>query len=145
MLSERIFADLKQAMLNRDAQTVSVLRMLQAELKNAQISKMGELTPDDEISVIRKEVKKRREAAAQYNAAGNGVRAIEEEAEASILEQYLPKAADEELVRAFMLEVAGTIGELEPKHRGQLIKAARDKFGSSLDGQTAAKLASEIV
>lgn len=144
MLSEQLTADLKSAMLNRDTTTVSVLRMLQSELKNAAIAKMADLSLDDEIAVVRKEVKKRTEAAEAYTKAGNADRAQAEEAEATILSAYLPAAADEQDVRAFMKGYAAGLGTLEPRHRGELIKAAREKFGNSLDGQTAAKLAGEL-
>jgi uncharacterized protein YqeY len=131
-------------MLNRDATTVSVLRMLQAELKNASIAKMGDLTEDEEIQTVRKEVKKRTEAAEAYTKANNTERAKAEEDEAQILSVYLPAAADEGAVRSFMKEYAVGLGTLEPRHRGDLIRAAREKFGNALDGQTAAKLAGEL-
>lgn len=144
MLSEQIAADLKNAMLNRDAATVSVLRMLQAEMKNAAIAKMADLSEDDEIGVVRKEIKKRTEAAEAYQKAQNADRAAAEEGEAAVLAKYLPPAADEEAVRAFLKEEASNLGTLEPRHRGELIRLAREKFGQNLDGQTAARLTGEL-
>jgi uncharacterized protein YqeY len=145
MISEQLPADLKQAMLNRDSITVSVLRMLQSELKNASIAKMGEAsTDDDAINVVRKEIKKRTEAAEAYHKAGNVERATAEEEESIILKAYLPAAADEEAVRVFLKEFSATLGTLEPRHRGDLIRAAKEKFGNALDGSTAARLAGEL-
>ena len=144
MLSERLAADLKQAMLDRDQETVSVLRMLRGELKNAEIAKTAELSETDEITIIRKEVKKRGDAAAQYRAVGNEERATLEEAESAVLQRYLPAAADEDAVRAFLKEFAPTLGTLEPRHRRNLIEAAMAKFEGTLDGQTAARLSGEL-
>lgn len=144
MLSEQLVADLKSAMLNRDTTAVSVLRMLQSELKNAAIAKQGELTPDDEINVIRKEVKKRTEAAVAYRQGKSEERAQSEEAEAAVLNQYLPAATDPEAVRAFLKDASSKMGTLEPRHRGELIRAAREQFGPALDGQTANQLVGEL-
>lgn len=143
MISSHITADLKNAMLNRDTVAVSVLRMLQAELKNAQIAKMADLSEADEIGVVRKEIKKRIDAATAYRQAHNEERAVSEESEAHILEAYLPPAADPEAVRAFLREAAAGM-TLEPKHRGELIRKAMTQFDGSLDGQTAATLVNEL-
>ncbi|HSI20267.1 MAG TPA: GatB/YqeY domain-containing protein [Verrucomicrobiae bacterium] len=144
MLSDQLSADLKQAMLNRDATTVSVLRMLQSELKNASIAKQGEVSDQDAIAIIRKEVKKRHEAATLYKQGNSTERAEAEEAEAAILSRYLPAAADEDTVRAFLKEKAAELGALEPRHKGELIKAAVAKFDGGVDGQTAARLVNEL-
>ncbi len=144
MLVEQLSADLKQAMLNRDTFTVSVLRMLQSELKNASIAKQETLTSQEEIVVIRKEVKKRIEATTAYRTAGHNERADAETQEAELLSAYLPAAVDEDRVREFLKEQAATLGTLEPRHRGELIRAAVAQFDGRLDGQTASRLVGEL-
>lgn len=144
MLSDQLSADLKQAMLNRDATVVSVLRMLQAELKNAAIAKQAPLDEPETLGVIRKEVKKRKDAAEAYTSAGSADRAAAEEGEAAILSRYLPAAADEASVRAFLQEEVAKLGTLEPRHRGELIRSAMAQFAGALDGQTASRLVGEL-
>jgi uncharacterized protein YqeY len=145
MLSERLAADLKQAMLNRDSQTVSVLRMLQAELKTATIAKLNEpLTEPEELGIIQKEIKKRKEAANQYETADNAELSASEAAEAAILQTYLPSAVSDDEVRAFMKSLAEKLGTLEPHHRRDLIQGAMSQFPGRLDGQKAAQLAGEL-
>lgn len=89
--------DLKQAQLNRDEINTSTLRLLLSEIHNVQIQK-GQVSDEDIISVIQKEAKKRQEAAESFKAGGRGEQAQREEAEAAILEGYLPdKISNEEL------------------------------------------------
>lgn len=149
MLVDQVSADLKQAMLNREPLKVSVLRMLQAELKNAAIPKVGEtektgLTEAEEMTLVRKEVKKREEAAKQYESGGSADRAANEREEAEVLRGYLPAAVEDDSVRAFLKEEAAKLGTLEASHRGTLIRAAMAKFEGQIDGGQAARLVGEL-
>lgn len=144
--SEKLTADLKAAMIARDEQVLGTLRLVKTELMNAKIAKMSDLDADEELAVLRKEVKKRRDSAAMYRSQGSEDRASAEEAEAEILAQYLPAAPTDEAITAFLSEqLAAFTGERTPALKGTLIKAAREHFGSSLDGQTASRLVGEIL
>lgn len=135
-LIERLTADVKSAMLAHESERVAVLRLLQAEVKNAQIKK-GEALSDDEIlQVIRKEVKKREEAAILYTEQNHPDRATQELAEAAILKEYLPAALDSSVIEDFL---KGKLLEWNedptPALRGKLIKEALTHFGSQVDGK----------
>jgi len=144
MLSEQLTADLKTAMLNREADKVSVLRMLQSELKNAAISKMHELSELEQIEVIRKEIKKRGDAAAQYEIAGNMERSNLEKSEAALLQTYLPAAVDDSTLMAFLEKESEKLGTLEARHKGDLIRAAMAEFTGRINGQQASRLVGEL-
>jgi uncharacterized protein YqeY len=143
-LQEQITADLKTAMLARESESVSVLRMLNAEIKNAAIASGQALDESQLVQLIRKEIKKRKETAAAYIQAGSTDRAASEESEAILLEKYLPPAVDSALVEAFLKQEASKLGTLEPKHRGELIRAAMQQFSGQVDGKVVSDLVSQL-
>lgn len=87
---DQIKADIKTSLLAGDRFRVDALKLAQAALMNARIAKQSDLTPEDEIQVIQKEIKKRKEAAEMYEGAGATERAENERGEVSILETYVP-------------------------------------------------------
>jgi uncharacterized protein YqeY len=140
-----IAADLKSAMLARESEKVSVLRMLQSELKNNHIKKGGDLTEDEILQVIRKEIKKRQETADLYTTQNQPERAAQETQEASILSVYLPPAADPSAVEAFIAGRLQELGTPTPHMRGQLMKETMAHFGASVDGKTVNEIVSRLL
>jgi uncharacterized protein YqeY len=118
--------------------------MLQSELKNALIANGSPLSESEETHILRRELKKRAEAAQAFQIAGRTEQAATEEQEAAVLAAYLPPAVDADEVRAFLRTAVEALGALEPRHKGELIKAARAKFGDALDGSLAAQLVQEL-
>lgn len=143
-LPEQINADLKTAMLSKDSQAVSVLRMLNAEIKNAVIAAGTPLDEPQLVQLLRKEIKKRKETAAMYAGAGQAERANTEEAEATLLSKYLPPEVDSAIIETFLQQEAAKLGTLEPKHRGELIRAAMQQFSGQVDGKTVSDLVQKL-
>lgn len=104
-LSQRITEELKTAMKASASDTVAVLRQLQAATKNLAIEKRRELTDEEVLSVIRKEIKKRQEAAALYEKGGRPELASKEKAEADILQPYLPAQLSDAELTALVAQV----------------------------------------
>jgi len=122
MIEDQIKQDLKQAMLERNEVAVNTLRMLISEIRNAAIAKGGELSNPDVVSVVQKELKKRKEAAASFRQGSREELAAQEEAEAQVLEEYLPaQLSDEEL---------GKIVD----DMGRVIGVVMSKVGQSAEG-----------
>lgn len=97
---DKIQADLRKAQLARDEIKVSTLRLLLSEIKNAEIAKGSEVGEQDIISIIGREVKKRKEAASGFRSGSREQSAQKEEAESKILEGYLPeRLSNEELTK----------------------------------------------
>src|SRR3989344_2697246 len=95
MLKEKIFDDLKSAMKSRDALKTSVLRMVLSAIKNKEIETKGradskELGEDDMLGIIKKEARKRKEAAEIYAKNNRPELAEKESSEAEIISRYLP-------------------------------------------------------
>jgi uncharacterized protein YqeY len=88
---DKVKAEIKTSLLAGDRFRVDSLKMAQAALVNARIAKTSDLSESEEIAVIQKEIKKRKEAAQMYESANSSERAEKELKEAGILEAFVPK------------------------------------------------------
>ncbi len=145
MLTDRIQEDLRKSQLERDEVKTSTLRLLLSEIKNAQIAKggppAGGLTDEEVISVVQRETKKRKEAAAGFRSGGREDQALKEEDELKILESYLPsQLSNEELTKV----VEDTINELGAKSMADMGKVMGVVMGK-VKGQTDGNVVSGIV
>ena len=142
MLKEQINADLKTAMLARNAFETTVLRGLKASIldEEVKLGKREEGLSDAEIeTLVAREVKKRKEAANLLDAE----RAENELKEAEILSKYLPEMASEEEIRAAVKAEISAMGEVSIKQMGAIISKMKAKFGNSADGAVLAKIVKE--
>ena len=141
-LLDRLAQELKAAMIAKDAERLSTLRLLKSSVGYAQIERRTEnLTEAEVVALIQKEVKKRRDAAEQYEKGGRPELASKEKQEITVLESFLPKplALDEleQLIRAAIQETGAT----SKKQMGQVIKAVQARAA----GRAAGKIISELV
>lgn len=135
-LKERIISDLTEAMKAKDADRVSTLRMVKANLMNRQIEKGGELTDDEVSKALQSLVKQRRDSIEQYEKAGRSELADKEAAEISHIEVYLPQAASPEEIEQAVAEAVVETGASTMKEMGVVMKAAMAKLqGKSADGR----------
>ena len=88
---DKVKADIKTSLLAGDRFRAEALKLVQAALMNARIAKTADLTPEEEIHVVQKEIKKRKESIAMYESAGSQDRADNEAKEVVILEEFVPK------------------------------------------------------
>jgi len=91
---DRLKSDLKEAMLKRDATSVSTLRMLISQFQYARIQAGRDLSDDDAIGLMQRAVKTRRESIEQFEKGGRPELAAKEAAEIAVVERYLPRAMD---------------------------------------------------
>jgi len=134
-LAEQIPEDLKAAMKAGEKGRLSVLRMLRAALENERIAKREDLTDDDAVQVVLREVKRRREAAQQYRDSGAEDRALAEEAEAEILSAYLPAALPEDELEGAIDEVIAETGAKTMKDMGRVMKDVMARYRGRVDGK----------
>jgi uncharacterized protein YqeY len=136
-LREDITAAVKAAMLARDAERTSTLRMIQAKLKDTDIAarpKGVSAVPDDEIfAMLRSMIKSRRDSVVLYRQGGREELAAKEEAEIAVIEGFLPRTlAGEALAAAVQAAIAET-GATSAKEMGRVIGALKARHGASLD------------
>lgn len=135
-LKDTIIADLTAAMKAKDADRLSVLRMVKANLMNRQIEKGGELTDDEIIKALQSLVKQRRDSVEGYEKGGRADLAAREAAEISVIETYLPQAATADEVDAAVNAALAETGASSIKDMGAVMKATMAHLaGRSADGK----------
>jgi len=138
-ISQSIVEDMKTAMRAKDSLTLNVVRNLKSSIKYAAIEKLGaegELPDLDVITVIRKEIKKRQDSIASYEAANRADLADTEKAEMAVLEKYLPAAMSlEEIVKLVEGAIAET-GATSKKDMGPVMKLVQERAAGRADGKT---------
>ncbi len=134
-VADQIFADLKAAMKAREKERVGVLRMVRADLQNAQIAAGHDLSDDEALAVLTRAVKQRRESASQYRSAGAEDRAVAEEGEIAIIEPYLPAQLSEAEVVALIDAALTEMDEQERTNLGKVMKAVMPKVAGRADGK----------
>jgi uncharacterized protein YqeY len=129
---EQVRGDMTSAMKAGEKDRVGALRMVLSELQKAQ--KDGNA---DEQAVLRRERKRRLEAAEQFRGGGRPELAEQEEAEAKLIEGYLPAELDDTELDAIVAAAIAETGAGDPKDMGQVMKVVMAKAGGRADGKRA--------
>lgn len=144
-LNEKIKTDLVSAMKSHETFKVSVLRMLKSELQLESINLKKDLTDDEIITVIKRNVKKRKDAIEEFKKYGKSEEIEKNNTEITILESYLPaQLSDEEIKKT----IVDAINELKPesiKDMGRVMKYLTEKIGTVADmGKVSAQVKSKL-
>ncbi len=143
-LRDRIPEDIKSALKNRESLELTVLRMLQSSIKNREIeNKKRELTDEEVIGVISTEIKKRREAAKEYEKVGRPDAAADETAEMNILMKYMPEQMDETQIRSLVIKAITDTESSGMKDMGKVMKEVMPKLKGKADGALVNKIVKE--
>lgn len=135
-LSERIEADLKQAMRDRKEVDKMALRALKTALTMARTATANhDLTEAEVQTVIQKEAKRRRDTAAEYERLGAPDKAAAELAELPILERYLPRQLSEAEVEVIVREVIAEKGATSMKEMGSVMSGVMARVTGVSDGK----------
>ena len=145
-LHANLSADIKAAMLARDADRLGTLRMLKSTLGYVAIERKTELLPDaDFISIVQKEVKKRRDSIEQFEGGGRPELAAKERVELAILETYLPQALPPEELEALVKACIQETGATSKKDMGQVIRAVQAKAAGRAEGKVISQLVGRLL
>jgi len=134
-LSDQVRADLTESMKARSAERTSVLRMLQAAIKNEQINVQHELSDEEVMSVIRKAVKQRHDSIEQYSKGNRPDLAAKEQSELEILKTYMPPELTDEEIESGVREIITSTGAQSKKDMGKVMKEATGRFKGRVDGK----------
>ena len=132
--------DLTSAMRAGDRDRVGRLRLILSELQKA--AKDGDV---DEQAILRRERKRRVEAATAFRDNGRAELAEAEEAEASIIEAYLPAELGDAELREIVQAAVAEAGATSPKDMGAVMKAAMPRIAGRADGKRVSALVNEIL
>ena len=137
-IKDRLTEDMKQAMKDKEAGKIrlSVIRMVRASIKNVEIDRRKELSEDEVVEVLAKEVKLRRDAAEEFKK-GNRPDLVETlDQEVAVLMKYLPEQLSEEEVRKLVGEAIVATGAASAKEMGKVMAALMPKIKGRADGKT---------
>ena len=121
-LSERITNDLKEAMKSKDSFRLSVIRMVKGAMQLAKPNPREELTDDDVITVISKQIKMRNDSIKEFEAAGRSDLVEQNKKEIEILNTYMPKQLSEEELTEIIDKVFEEVKPTSQKDMGLIMK-----------------------
>ena len=144
---ERLQADITAAMKARDADTLSTLRMLKTALMELKTKKAKDATlhPDEEIEVLQRYVKKRREVIEEMRKVGRADVVAKEEQEITVTQRYLPQGVSEDDLRALVREAIARTGAAGPKDLGKVVGAVMAQVKGRAEGGTVSRLVKELL
>lgn len=134
MFVDRLSADLKDAMKGKEEQKTSTLRMLLAALKNKKIDLQHDLTDEEALAVVQKQVKSLQDSMAQFTAGGRADLAEGVKKEMEILAPYLPAQMTDVELEAIVKEALLPLGALTKADMGRAMGAVMPKVAGKADG-----------
>ena len=139
---DRLQSDMTAAMKAKDADTLSTLRMLKAALMEAKTKKPKDatLSAEEEIEVLQRYAKKRRESIEEFRRLGALERIPREEQEMEITQRYLPQAMSEAELAAVVREAIAASGATSAKDMGKVIGAVMAQVKGRAEGGTVSRL-----
>ena len=144
---DQIQSDMTAAMKAKDADTLSTLRMLKSALMEAKTKKPKDavLQRDEEIEVLQRYAKKRRETIEELRKAGRQDLVVREEQEIAVTTRYLPAAIGDDELRALIRDAVARLGAAGPRDSGKVIGAVLAQVKGRAEGGTVSKLVREVL
>lgn len=140
MLESKIQSDTLMAMKNSDKFKVSVLRMLKSAIQAEKINAKNELTDENIIAIIKKQVKQRTDSILEYEKYNRPDMVATLKQEIKILEEYLPKRLSEEETKEAVKKIMSNYPDATIKDMGKIMKEASSSLGSVADMSEVSKL-----
>ena len=145
-LETQIMAQLKEAMKAKNTVALEALRAVKSELLLAKTSGAnGELSEDQEIALLQKLVKQRKEAAEQFDANDRKELAEKELAQAEVIQQFLPAQLTDEELTVAIKDIVAEVGATSPKDMGKVMGAASAKLAGKAEGKLISAKVKEIL
>lgn len=143
-IEEKINADIKTAMLAKDAARLEALRAIKSAVLLLKTSPEG-LTEESAAKAMQKEVKKRRETAELYIQQNRKDLADVEVFQANVIEEYLPKQMSEADLRTSIQALITELGASSPADMGKVMGAASKKYAGQADGKMVSTIVKELL
>ena len=144
-LTDKVRADMTEAMKAQEKERLSTLRMLQSALKNEQINVGHELSDEEAMTVIRKAMKQRQDSIEQFTNAGRTEMAEKERVEMELLKTYLPAELSAEELESGIREIIASTGAQSKKDLGKVMKEATARFKGRADGKKVQEVVSRLL
>ena len=146
-IKDQLTEDMKQAMKDREngKLRLSVIRMVRSNIKNVEINDKKELTDDEVLAVLMKEVKMRQDSLEEFQKAGRSELVAQAEEEIKILKKYLPEALSDEELKGIVAEVVAEVGATTMKDMGKVMPAVIAKTKGRADGKRINAMVRELL
>ncbi|CCH56167.1 hypothetical protein BN8_05486 [Fibrisoma limi BUZ 3] len=146
-LKQQIDADIKQAMLAKDQDRLRALRALKSMilLEETKEGGSGELKPEDEIKILTKAVKQRKDSADIYRQQGRADLLNTEEAEIAVIEKYLPQQLSEAELKAKVQDIITRVGASSPSDMGKVMGVATKELAGQTDGKAISAMVKSLL
>jgi len=146
-LEQKIMGELKTAMLAKDEKALRSLRAVKAAILLAKTSEGagGELKEEDEIKLLQKLVKQRKDSLEIYQQQNRTDLAQKEQEEIEIIEKFLPKQLSADELRSEVAAIISEVGATSPADMGKVMGAATKKLAGKADGKTISALVKELL
>lgn len=146
-LKKRIDEDIKQAMRDKNQDTLRALRAIKSLilLEETKEGASGDLSADDELKLLTKAAKQRRDSASIYEQQNRPDLLAKEVAEIAVIEKYLPQQLSEEEVKAKLVEIIERVGAKSPAEIGKIMGVAMKELAGQTDGKVVQTLAKSLL
>lgn len=146
-LEQKIMTDLKAAMLAKDEAALRSLRAVKAAILLAKTSEGGggELKEEDEIKILQKLVKSRKDSLEIFQQQNRADLAKKEEEEIAVIEKFLPKQMSAEEIKVELEKIIAAVGASSPADMGKVMGAATKQLAGKADGKTISALVKELL
>jgi len=144
-LKQKLADDLKQSLKSRDKLRCSVIRLVMAAIKNAEIARQGELDDSDILGIVAKEARQRKESIEAFKQGNREDLVAQEEAELAILNEYLPQQMSREEVTAFARKVIEEVGAQGIGDKGKVMPKLIAQLKGRADGREINAVVTELL
>ena len=146
-LEQTIVADLKSAMLSKDATALRGIRAIKAAIIVAKTSEgaTGEISSEEEIKLLQKLIKQRKDSLEIYHQQSRLDLAQVEQEEIEVIEKYLPKQLDEPELRQALAKIIEEVGTASPANMGKVMSVATKQLAGRADGKTISSVVKELL
>ncbi len=146
-LEKQINDQLKTAMLARDEKSLRALRAIKAAILLAKTSEggNGEIKPEEELRMLQKLVKQRKDSEEIFRQQNRTDLADKEAEEIVVIEKFLPTQMDSEELKKELKQIISEIGATSPADLGKLMGAATKKLAGRADGKTISAMAKDLL
>ena len=142
-LIARMEQELKEAMLEHDAERRDALRLILASLRSAEKELQRPLSDDEELQVLQRERKRRIEAAEAFRDGDRDEQAEKEEQELAILEEFMPEPLSEDELEEIIDDVIAEVGATSLRQLGRVMADVMPQVAGRADGSTVSQLVRE--
>ncbi|MDM5359774.1 GatB/YqeY domain-containing protein [Peribacillus sp. RS7] len=139
-LLERLNNDMKQAMKNKEKDKLSVIRMLKASIQNEALKQRQDLTDDEELTVLSRELKQRKDSLQEFENAGRSDLVDKVRTELVYVEAYMPEQLSEEEISNIVKQTIEEVNATSKADMGRVMGALMPKVKGKADGSLVNKL-----